>query len=138
MFHFLSVKCVKNDLKKNSKLYYHKARHKLNNICDICGKWFSVMRDLPRHNIMIHGTEDKQNREQNYECTLCNSRFYDSSNLKRHTETHTSPYSFQCATYDFRSKTSQIMRQHDGKKHLHIWGIITQEQRDFKNAGFNE
>ena len=125
--------CPKLFLNK-AKLYDHKARHKLTNICDICGKGFSFPRDLPKHYLKIHGTEDEKNRAKKFVCTLCNSRFYNSSNLKWHTETHTSTYNFQCDKCEFRSKTSQAMRQHDGKKHLKIWGIITQEQRDFKNA----
>ena len=131
---FLKCEVCPKSFEKKSQLYDHKFRHKLTNTCDICGKGFPFLGNLLKHHLKIHGTEDEKSRAKKYRCTLCNSTFYYSSNLKWHTETRTSTYNFQCDKCEFRSKTSNAMRQHDGKKHLKIWGIITQEQRDLKNA----
>ena len=130
------VKCevCQKLFEKKSKLYDHKFKRKLTNTCDICGKGIPFLQNLLKHHLKIHGTEAEKNRGKKYGCTLCNSTFYNSSNLKWHTETHNSTYNFLCDKYEFKSLTSQAMRQHDGKKHLKIWGVITQEKRDSKNA----
>ena len=112
----------------------HRTSHKQYNICDMCGKCFTFLTDLAKHHLRIHGTEEEKNTAKKYECTLCKLRFYKNSNLRYHKETHSTTYDFQCKKCDFRSKSSNTMRLHDGKIHLKIWGIITQEHRDMRNA----
>ena len=51
-------------------------------------------------------------KERPYKCDICDARFTDSSNLKRHNMTHTKERPYQCDVCDARFTESGSLRRH--------------------------
>ncbi|CAG2224781.1 KRAB [Mytilus edulis] len=116
---YLCTTCKRTFPDSNRLQYHVKYHHTVteHNICGICDKIFSCTNSLRRH-ALLH----KESKEQDfaYNCNYCSKRFWNKSDLQKHTRTHTGDKPFICKicqkAFARDGNLNVHMRKHTGEK----------------------
>ncbi|XP_060809222.1 gastrula zinc finger protein XlCGF57.1 isoform X2 [Amyelois transitella] len=89
----------------------HGAKRQISE-CTICGKTF-----LSPQNLRVH-TRNVHVRERNYQCSICELRFFTKFDQKRHEKTHEDVKSFSCSYCEGKFKSKDSLRRHLWRQHV--------------------
>jgi len=89
---------------------HFQGQHMLQYGCEECGKYFSTLTNVRRHQLIHSGT-------RKYCCELCGRQFTQSNTLKEHLRTHTGVRPFVCSVCGHGYTQSSNLKAHM-RKHL--------------------
>lgn len=101
-------------------LTQHKAQHQKVHVCTKCGLAFTNKSSLNRHRQQMHSGVSMTTEDKVFACDLCDARFHQQSDLRRHMLGHTGEKPYRCkhceAGFTRTSSLNKHMRIHTGEK----------------------
>lgn len=101
-------------------LTQHKAQHQKVHVCTKCGLAFTNKSSLNRHRQQMHSGASVTTEDKVCACHVCDARFHQQSDLRRHMLGHTGQKPHKCkhceAGFTRTSSLNKHMRIHTGEK----------------------
>ena len=111
---FACNKCSYVGRRRKNLTEHNRRNHKLDKMCDICGKGFGFNKDLSRHKESVHA-------DPSFFCNIC-ERFYKSKRVyDEHLKTHEAGYvrpSYKCQICVKSFSTKYVLANHIRQEHL--------------------
>ena len=118
--------------KWNLKLHMKMHEGKRDFICDTCGSGFLDKKQLDKHHVRLHGSEQEKELKKTHFCSTCGKGFWNKTSLTTHEDVHLEGNNFICDQCECTFKTSNALRIHTNRIHLGKW-VLTEEQRAKQN-----
>ena len=118
--------------KWNLKLHMKMHAGKRDFICDTCGSGFLDKKQLEKHHVRLHGSEQEKELKKTHFCSTCGKGFWNKTSLTTHEDVHLEGNNFICDQCECTFKTSNALRIHTNRIHLGKW-VLTEEQRAKQN-----